>query len=402
MNYKGQMFDWYRRAHTAIAQGALTNSKRVETFIKGVTPTHCVPKAQGPYIWGVDGKRYLDYCCANGTNLFGYEHPLIRQAIASSPYGVRSLGTTLEVECAELVKDRVPFVKKVRFLKEGTSACAAALRIARAHTGRSKVLSSGYHGWSDDFVYLSPPALGVPERGHIESLRDFSDIRSDVAAVIVEPIVTDYSTQRKEWLTELIRKCRVNGTIVIFDEIITGFRWPRLSFSADSGIHPDIILLGKACASGLPLSIVGLAEHIGDNSEWFISGTYHGEMQSLSVMKRTCEMLHNKFKLEELWKDGGYFIEEFNQIWPEGLKLEGYPTRGVFVGDALVKALFLQESHKALILFGPSWFYGFQHMGLREQTISTCKDILNRIKNKQVTLDGEMPSSPFAQKVRAA
>lgn len=397
------MFEWYRRAHRSIAQGSLTNSKRVETFIKGVTPTHAT-HGEGAYLIGIDGRKYIDFCCANGTSLFGYGHPLIRQAIeAQLKRGwLYSLGSTMEVECAELVKDRVPFVRKVRFVKTGTEACLAAIRIARAHTGRGRVLSHGYHGWGDDFVSLCPPALGVPGRDHIEPLQGLDQIDRSVAAVIIEPIITDHSEDRKQWLIELIKKCRENGTLVIFDEIITGFRWPGLTFSRDSGIHPDIICLGKAMAGGLPLACVGLAEHIGDDKEWFVSSTYAGELLSLAAFKKTCEMLHNKFKLEELWRDGSQFIEQFNAIWPEKIKIDGYPTRGVFAGDPTIKALFWQEAVKACLLFGPSWFYGFQHLGMRETVIGTCRDILIRIQNNQVALAGEMPSSPFAQKVRAS
>ncbi len=395
-------FEWYRRAHTAIAQGSLTNSKRVETFIKGVTPTHAT-HGDGAYLHCIDGKRYIDYCSANGSSIFGYGHPLIKQAIINqmAKGWLFSLGSTLEVECAELVKGIIPFARKARFFKEGSTACAAAVKIARAHTGRDRVLSSGYHGWSDDFISLTPPALGVPKRSSIELLTSMDQIKSDVACVIIEPIVTDYSAKRIEWLQELIRKCKVNGTLVIFDEIITGFRWPKFSFSAWSGVYPDIICMGKACASGLPLAFVGLAEHVGDNKEWFISGTYHGELLSLAAMKETHRMMMNKYRLDDLWKDGQAFLDRFNQLHPH-LKIEGYPTRGVFKGDDMTKALFFQETHKAQILFGPSWFYGFQHRGLNDLVLSTCADIFNKIKTGSVQLTGEMPSSPFAQKVREA
>ena len=527
-------FDWYRRAHTAIAQGSLTNSKRVETFIKGVTPTHAT-HGEGAYLYGVDGKKYLDYCCANGTNLFGYGHPLIKKAIAEqlNRGWLYSLGSTMEVECAELVKDRVPFVKKVRFLKSGTEACMAAIRIARAHHGvsyehenlygllgnkdftrvpsgwiekgwlsqklqslcegisnaardygnqevgaveicpltegktdrgealpketrenqisrqrqglfsraaaafkealrsmwvsqfsgtpprlletsgrdlalsqasrggpRVLILSDGYHGHADAFIGLSEPRCGVIPDPYMLPLNGNEDLIPIAAAVIIEPIMTDHSEARRQWLLDLVNRCRIHKTIVIFDEIITGFRWPRLTFSAQSGIHPDIVLLGKACASGLPLAIVGLAEHIGDDKEWFVSGTYAGELLSLAVMKQTLHMLHNKYKLEDLWKDGEAFIEEFNTLYPNKLKIEGYPTRGVFTGDQHIKALFFQESHKAGILFGPSWFYGFQHLGSRAQTISVCRDIMQRIRTNQVMLEGEAPASPFAERMR--
>lgn len=396
-------FEWYRRAHTAIAQGSLTNSKRVETFIKGVTPTH-VTHGDGPYVFGIDGKRYIDFCCANGTNLFGYGHPAIRKVIEDQlkKGWLYSLGSTMEVECAELLKDRVPFVKKVRFLKSGSEACSAAIRIARAHTSREKILSAHYHGWHDEFVSLSPPALGVHRCESIESLTSFDQIKTDVAAIIVEPIVTELTERRKEWLQELIRKAHVNGALVIFDEVITGFRWPRITFSAESGIHPDIICLGKAMAAGLPLAAVGLAEHIGDNKEWFVSSTYAGELLSLAAFRETCKLLHNKYKLDDLWLEGSRFLEAFNSLWPEKLQIQGYPTRGVFTGDPLVKALFFQETHKAGILFGPSWFIGFQHMGMRETIVGTCRDILQKIKTNSVRLEGEAPSSPFAQKAREA
>ena len=397
-------FEWYRRANASIAQGALTNSKRVETLIKGVTPTH-VTHGEGPYVFGIDGKRYIDFCCANGTNLFGYAHPSIRGAIeAQAKRGwLYSLGSTMEVQCAELVKNHFPFVRKVRFLKSGTEACMAAVRIARAHTERDRVLSEGYHGWSDDFVSLSPPAHGVPRpRSFIERLGSLDHVDETVAAVIVEPIQTADGPERRQYLQELISICRKRGTLVIFDEIITGFRWPRYSFSSESGIHPDIILLGKACASGLPLAIVGLAEHIGDGKEWFVSGTYAGELLSLAVMQKTFDLLTNKYRIEELWREGKFFLEDFNAIWQEKLQIEGYPTRGVFKGDPLIKALFWQESHKAGILFGPSWFIGFQHMGMRESVIGACKDIMQRIKTGQVRLEGEPPTGPFAEKMRTA
>jgi glutamate-1-semialdehyde 2,1-aminomutase len=372
-------------------------------MIKGVTPTH-VTKGHGPYVWGIDGKKYVDYCCANGTNLFGYAHPAIKQAIEEQMDSgwLYSLGSTMEVECAELVKNFVPFVRKVRFLKSGTEACNSAVRIARAHTGRDTVLSSGYHGWGDDFVSLSAPALGVPNREFIKGNFDFDDIDETVAAVIVEPIITDYGPERTKYLQDLIAKAHSVGALVIFDEVITGFRWPRFTFSAESGIHPDIICLGKACASGLPLSIVGLAEHIGDDKEWFVSSTYAGELLSLAVMKKTFHLLQNKYHIEELWRDGKFFIDDFNAIAPGKIWIDGYPTRGVFKSESpMLKALFFQESHKAGLLFGPSWFYGFQHLGLRDSVIKTCKDILQRITTNQVELEGEMPASPFAEKVRA-
>jgi glutamate-1-semialdehyde 2,1-aminomutase len=391
-------FDWFRRANDSIAQGSLTNSKRLTTFIKGVTPSHAT-HGEGVYVFGTDGRKYIDMCCANGTNLFGYAHPLIRQAIGDQlkKGWLFSLGSTLEVECAELVKNYFPFIKKLRFLKNGSDACEAAVRIALAHTGRSKVLSAGYHGFGNQFVSLTPPAIGVPKQGHIETFTSLDQIKTDVACVILEPIQTDNSQKRHEWLTLVVEKCRKNGVLVIFDEIITGFRYPRLCFSTWYGLHPDIICLGKAAGQGLPLSIVGMADGIGNDKEWFVSATAAGEMLSLAVLKQTLTMLNGKYKLDELWLEGQAFLDNFNELAPELITIEGYPTRGVLKADPLTKALFMQETHKAGILFGPSWFFGFQHLGMRENIISACKDVLQRIKHKQVSLEGELPASPFAE-----
>lgn len=394
-------FDYYRRAQDCIAQASLTNSKRPECFIKGITPTH-VTHGNGAWLFSPDGKKYLDFVCGLGSNLFGYANPYITNAVQSQLYKgtVYSLGSTLEVESAELVKGNFPFIQKLRFLKTGTEACMAAIRIARAHTERLKVLSSGYHGWSDSFISLTPPSLGVSLDKHIENFTSLDQIKTDVACVIIEPIMTDHSTKRLEWLKLVVEKCQKNGVLVIFDEIITGFRWPKLSFANDSGIYPDIILLGKACGGGFPLSIVGLGKGIGHGKEWFVSSTFAGDTIALTAMNKTFEVLKNIYKIDDLWREAGYFLEEFNELWPEKIKLEGYPTRSVFVGDELTKALFWQECARAGILVGSSFWFGFQHMEHRHFFLSSFKDIIQNIKTGSVKLLGEMPTSPFAQQLR--
>lgn len=395
------MFEHYRRAHEVIAQGSLTNSKRVECLIKGVTPTH-VTHGQGAFLFTPDKKKYMDFICALGTNLLGYANPHITAALQAQLHKgwLYSLGSILEIEAAEKVRELMPFVSKIRFLKSGTEACLAAIRIAKAHTGREVVLSNGYHGWSDGFVSLSPPHLGVSPFPTIKPLTDLRDINEEVAAVIIEPIITDYSPARLEWIDALIAKCKSTGTLVIFDEIITGFRWPNWTFAGDSGRRPDIICLGKAIAAGMPLAVVGLGPGIGDNKEWFVSGSYAGETLSLIAMKKTIECLRNNYSIKDLWREGGYFLEKFNALWPEKIRIEGYPTRGVFKGDSTIIALFWQEACKAGMLFGPSWWFNFAHLDHVEAINSSCADIVNRIKNGQCKLEGELPTTPFAQKVR--
>ncbi len=225
-------------------------------------------------------------------------------------------------------------------------------------------------------------------------------ITDQVAAVIIEPIVTDLSNDRIQWLRDVRKKCDDTGTLLIFDEVITGFRFPKHSVSNYLSITPDLICLGKAIANGMPLSVVAGKRDVMECGEYFVSSTYAGEILSLAASIRVIHLLQTKHDVNYLWEKGAQFLMRFNALYPEKIRIDGYNTRGVFTGDPLTKALFWQESVKAGLLFGASWFFNFAHIELTDQVINTCRDILNRIKTGQVKLTGEMPTSPFAQRIR--
>jgi len=394
--------EWHYREQAAIGQGSLTNSKRPECLVKGVYPTH-FKLGTGAFLFDTNNKQYVDFICGLGTNLLGYgqtqvTHAIAQQALKGCSY---SLASTLEVEAAEKVKEMFPFIERVKFLKSGSEACSAALRIARAHTGRAKVLSDGYHGWHDDFVSLTPPALGVPFRTSIDKLKTLDQIDETTAAVIVEPVMTDASDARREWLNQLRNKCSETGTMLIFDEVITGFRFEGFGVSNHWNIRPDLICLGKAMANGMPLAAVGGTAVVMDNPHYFVSSTYAGETLSLAAALKTMTLLQTSYSPSKLWDHGARFLAKFNSIHPnQKVKIEGYAVRGVFTGDVLAKALFWQEAVKAGLLFGPSWFYNFQHIEISDWVLNVCRDIIIRIESGLVKLEGELPSSPFAQKMR--
>lgn len=395
-------YSWDIRARSAIHNGALTNSKRPESFVKGVYPTHMI-KGKGCYLYADDNTRYTDFICALGTNLLGYADPEIIEAVTNQAHkgSLFSLSSTLEVEAAEKLKELFPFISKCRFLKTGSDAASAAVRIARAQTGRLKVLSAGYHGHDDMFVSLQPPAIGVPLHPEIQTLHEISDVDDNTAAVIIEPIITELNPQRIEYLINLKAKCDKHGALLIFDEIITGFRFPKFSFSTFSGITPDILLLGKCIGGGLPLSIVATKKGIGDDLEWFISSTFAGDTLALAAFMKTVHVLNNRLSLDDLWRDGSYFINSFNRIDPQIIKIKGYPTRGTFVArDDLTKALFFQECCKAHILVGPSWFFNFHHINITDTLMISFRAIIQKIKDGSCELEGELPKSPFSQKQR--
>ena len=392
-------FSMQRRAGAVIAQGALTNSKRPESHIKGVYPTHLVD-GHGCRVLACNGKTYTDYICGLGANLLGYGYEPIAKTIreaAGEPFAM-SLGTPKEVQAAEKLIEFFPFIDQVKFLKTGTEACAAAVRIARTATGRSKVLSSGYHGWSDGFVSLTPPAFGtVP--CHFEQFTDLAQIDSDTACVIVEPIITKVDQDRINWLQELRKACTKHGALLIFDEVITGFRFESHGVSNAYGIIPDLICLGKTIGGGLPLAAVGGKRELMDDSRYFVSSTFAGDRLALSASLSFMESMQKHRINEAIQSTGAVFKQKFNAISPS-VQIEGYNTRGVFVGDPLKKALFFQEACKAGILFGPTWFWCLPHAEHTDITISACRHILGKIDRGEVALEGEMPSSPFAQKVR--
>jgi glutamate-1-semialdehyde 2,1-aminomutase len=392
--------DIYHRSQAIIAHGALTNSKRPECFVKGVYPTH-FKRGFGCELWDIDDKRYIDYICALGTNLVGYANHEIQEAVIDQlKYGtVYSLGSELEVQYAERLKGLFPFLEQFRYLKTGTEACAAAVRIARAHTRKNLVVSEGYHGWSDDFVSLTAPAYGVPCR---DWMATYGGNNFDVAAYIVEPVITDFSDARANQLRDLRKLCNETGALLIFDETITGFRVPGLSVASHFGIEPDLIIFGKACGGGFPLSIVaGKSKFMSE--DYFVSSTFAGDTIALRAGIKLLDLLAGDFRVERLWDEGKVFQGEFNAIAPSIVTIHGYPTRGVFeFGDsgAVNKALFFQECCKAGYLVGPSFFFNFHHAKYTHQAIAMFQTIIGRIAKGEVTLEGDMPVTPFAERVR--
>jgi len=426
------------RAQDCIAGGALTNSKRPDCFVRGVYQTHAT-HGSGPFIYDVSGHKLYDFICGLGSNILGYGNEKIARAI----YTQATRGTTLsmssaiEIQLAEKVKEIVPWVQKVRFLKTGTQATTSAIRIARTFHGvksdnegyygltgsgdftkiealvsrtydakdgkkpRALVLSSDYHGDADIFTSLTEPRFGVLKDPYMLQLKGNEDLIPMAAAVIIEPISIDMSEARMAWLRDLRKKCTESGTILIFDEIITGFRTKGFTMSKYFGIEPDLICLGKAMANGMPISCVGGKDEVMNCGDYFVSSTFAGETCSIAAALKTIELLQTKaYDLNDLWNAGAYFTAQFNLMAPESIKINGYATRGVFEGDLLFKALLWQEAYRAGILFGSSFFINFAHISRIDRILNIIRDIVMRIKSGEVTLMGEMPKSPFSQQTR--
>jgi glutamate-1-semialdehyde aminotransferase len=396
------MSNIWHRAQNSIAQGALTNSKHPEMHILGVYPTH-IKYGHGAHLYDNNNQRYVDYICGLGANFMGYGNDKINQEIMKHLYGgySHSLPTFHEVEAAEALKSVFPFVDQWKFTKTGSAACDAAIRIARTYTGRSKVLSEGYHGCSDLFVSLTPPALGVTDRHEVEKFTSLDQITSDVAAVIVEPIITTLDTARIDWLNALRVKCSLHGVVLIFDEIITGFRWKKYSVANAYAISPDLICVGKALANGMPLAAVGGKKELMSGKPYFWSTTYAGEVLSLVAAKKVIDMLHkeSKYNVDYLWEAGEEFCKRFNEMSAK-VKISGYGTRGVFEGAAEDIAIFFQDMARSNVLFCKSWFFNWDLMPHTESVLSIAREVVRRIDAGEGKLEYPLPKSPFSAEVR--
>lgn len=396
--------EWLERQKNVLAQGWVgTNSKRQSQY-PAAAPSHCDGRGIGPYLFDAWNNKLLDFPSGLGSIILGYSNTRVTEAVQRQALKGCSftLPTTLEVEVAEQLSAMVPAARKIRFLKTGGEATSAAVRIARASTNRSLVFSQGYHGHGDIWTCLTEPKLGVKDVFRILPLDigSFPDPYappSDIAAIIVEALHLEMSDKQQEWLKSLRNYCTEHGIILIFDEIITGFRVPKYSVSHMWDIEPDIICLGKAIANGYPLAVVAGKPEVMDAAEYFISSTFSGEAISLAACQATMRELESNSKsLKDLHYYGMRLQDKLNALHPE-IKFEGYGTRAMLNMTHPTTALFCQEMVRAGILFGKAHFYHFGHLNenVEPHVMNVAEAVMEQIKMERVKLEGEAPRETF-------
>ena len=242
-----------------------------------------VERAQGAKIWDVDGKEYIDYVGSWGPAVLGNAHPAVVEAVRDAAGRGLSFGipNPLEVEMAELICAWMPSIEKVRMVNSGTEATMSCLRLARGFTGRNKIIKFDgcYHGHADALLVKAgsgalthgePDSAGVPEAVAELTIslpfndadlvrRTFADNRNEIAAVILEPIPANAGLYfpRQDFLTLVRDECRKHGALLIFDEVMTGFRVARGGAQEIYSIKPDLTALGKIIGGGLPVGAFG-------------------------------------------------------------------------------------------------------------------------------------------------
>jgi glutamate-1-semialdehyde 2,1-aminomutase len=308
------------RAERTIPLGTQTFSKSKTQFPYGVSPFYAA-RAQGSRLWDADGNEYIDFISSLASVTLGYNDPDVTAAVrAQLEKGVIfSLPTELELQVSELLVELVPCAERARFGKNGSDATAGAIRVARAFTGRDRVAVCGYHGWQDWYIGSTVRNKGVPaatralthrfDYNDLDSLdRLFREHPSEFAAVIMEPMnVADPAPGFLAGVADLTRK---NGAVLVFDEVITGFRFANGGAQELFGVTPDLTCLGKGIANGYPLAaVVGRADIMALMEEVFFSFTMGGEALSLAAAAAALAKLKREPVVETLRRTGQTILD---------------------------------------------------------------------------------------------
>lgn len=390
----------FKRSQGLIPANTQTLAKGPTQFVNGVAPKY-LSHGKGSHVWDVDGNEYIDYNMGIGPISLGYSYDRIDNAVkAQLEKGMTfSLMHPLEVEVAELIREVIPNAEMVRYSKTGADVTSAAVRLARAYTGKSKILCCGYHGWHDWYVSTMALNRGIPEEVQANTFTfNYNDIDSlkvsideNTAAVILEPVVFD--EPQNDFLDEVAKLCRENGVLLIFDEMWTGFRMALGGAQEYFGIKPDLATYSKAVANGMPVSILTGKKEIMALAEGdiFFYTTFGGEALSLAATKETILEMKEKNVPKYLDEKGKLLKDGYNQICKE-LEIDytsakGYNFRSIITFDAkagdplILKSFVQQELIKRGILWSGFHNLSFSHTDEDiDYTLQAYRDILPLLK----------------------
>ncbi|MBN2124746.1 MAG: aminotransferase class III-fold pyridoxal phosphate-dependent enzyme [Deltaproteobacteria bacterium] len=405
------MGDRYRRSRELLEKTSRFVPLASQTFSKSPiqypsAAPHFLARGQGSRVWDVDGNVYIDFINGLLPVILGYCDPDVDRAVLDQlGKGVSfSLPTSLEGELAEILVEIIPCAEMVRFGKNGSDATAGAVRVARAYTGRDRVAVCGYHGWQDWYIGSTARNRGVPrcvvELTHPFQYNDLSSLRElfdrypgEFAAVIMEPM--NLEEPAAGFLEGVQNLAHSNGAVLIFDEIITGFRFALGGAQELFGVIPDLAAIGKSMANGFPISaVVGKKELMKEMEEIFFSFTFGGEAVSLAAALATIKKMREKAVIRDLWEKGERVMKGVSE------RIRGHRLEGVFgvkgkppwsllvTGDHEkassweIKSLFKQEMLLRGILISASHNMSYAHTGEDvEKLLAAYDEVLGEIRD---------------------
>ena len=355
-----------------------------------------VRRGSGARIETVEGELLTDYCCSWGPLIVGHAHPVVVEAIQSAAASGTSFGinTPGEVEFAELLCSLIPSIEQIRLVNSGTEAVMTALRLARGITGRQKIIKFDgcYHGHSDGVLVSAGSGLltggittsagvsrAMAEDVYVPAYNDSTAVDTiveehgeEIAAIIVEPVAGNMGlVEPREGFLERLRSAADRcGALLIFDEVITGFRLGPTAYSVLCGITPDLTCLGKIIGGGLPIGAVGgrkeYMEHLAPEGPVYQAGTLSGNPIAIVAGKATIQVLLQENPYPELARLGSVLAAGIEKAaWARGLPMHCAVTGGMFTPFFRMKPIQnLEDAKKCDTAMHASFFRAMLSSGI--------------------------------------
>jgi len=436
----------YEKAIKIIPGGSQTFSKGPSQFTNNFAPKY-LKKGKGCNVWDEDNNKFIDYVMGCQPLILGYADKDINKAVKEQLQigSTFSLMNKLEIEVAELLVKYIPSAEMVRFGKNGGDATTIAIKIARAVTGKQKIAFCGYHGWHDWFIATTDKSNGIPnfnkklvygfEYNNISSLEKiFEKNKNEISCVIMEPITvpepacqnkicnykickTNNICKKNNFLHKVKDVCNQNNALLIFDEVVTGFRYAIGGAQEYYNVTPDLTALAKGISNGIPLSaIVGKKEYmslLGDDV--FFSFTYGGECLGLAAAKACIKKLIKEKVPKHLNMVGSYYKDELNKIIKNHkldyfLKCEGHSCRSIVTIKDIknsknleIKTFIQQELFRRGILWAAYHSLSFMHkksdinktLKAFDETLEMLSKIIKLNLDIKSNIEGDLVSPVF-------
>lgn len=367
-----ELFEEARRLLVGGGQGHKRPGK-----VHGRYPIYAV-RGEGVKFWDADGNEYIDYLCAYGPMLLGYGHPAIDKAVkARIDEGmIFNVHHPSELELAKRLTRLIPCCEMVSYFTGGSGATSGAVKIARAYTGRDKIIRSGYHGWHD---WCDGKGFGVPQctkdltigvgHNNIDALRDALEAnKGEVAIFILEAFQGNGAVGT--YLADVQELCAEHGVVLCFDEVKTGFRFALGGYQEHVGITPDLATFGKALGNGYDIAFVaGKREILEAVSDVWIAATFHGQLLGVAAALATLDEMERIGGIGQIWERGRKLMDGLDAImkkhgvnaWPMGQP----PMPRLKFGEGLdeLSDEFYTETANRGIYFDPGhcWFVSPSH-----------------------------------------
>ena len=394
----------YNKSQQVLA-GPSTFGKGVDQFAFGITP-YALKSGKGAFTWDVDGNKYIDTIMALGAITLGHCHPDVEKAITNQLQKGTTMSLThdLEIEVAEMLCGRIPCAEMVRFGKNGNDVTSAAIRLSRYITGNDHVLFCGYHGWQDWYICETSMAGGIPSDikkyshhfnyNNIDNLKKLlEEFNGKTACIIMEPTARVHP--HEDYLLQVRSLANKYNTILIFDEIVTGFRFHRGGYQSVCGVTPDLACFSKAMGNGMPISaLVGKKEYMSQSQEIFYSLTFGGETLSLAATKATLEVMDKENVPSVIAKHGQYLLDHLNVLINQYdlndiISFQGYPCRNVMIVKdyedipaADIRTYWIQECTRLNVLTAGYHIVSLAHTKpIMDELLSKYKLVLKDIQN---------------------